>query len=257
MDVHLNLSTVPQLTLCAVGNFGGRGRQTFVLPSLWAVHIYFYQARLRLGETWWTVYPGTLSVTPAGVEAEYEFPDVASHIAFHLRLADGPRTHLLPLIWHLDSRMDAIQRRFEYVLPLFHCDRLAASVHAWSLLLDLVRWYQPSDKKARRHPALERVMAMIGSGCEKTLTLPALAAAADVSEVHLNRLFRAEFGTTVMAYVRRQRLHHAHHLLVESTLPIKAIAAMVGVYDTHAFNKLIRREFGISPRALRATHAGR
>ncbi len=51
-------------------------------------------------------------------------------------------------------------------------------------------------------------------------TIPEIARAAGISHNHLTRLFRAETGTTVVAYIRRRRLQRAHHLLRATTLSI-------------------------------------
>lgn len=82
--------------------------------------------------------------------------------------------------------------------------------------------------------------------------MPELARAADVSHNHLTRLFRAETGMTVVAYIRLRRMARARHLLVASTLSIPGVAASVGISDLQAFNKACRRELGGSPRSIRA-----
>ena len=76
--------------------------------------------------------------------------------------------------------------------------------------------------------------------------------AAGVSHNHLTRLFRAETGLTVVAYIRQRRMARARHLLVSSTLSIPAVAASVGIPDLQAFNKACHRELGGSPRSVRA-----
>lgn len=82
--------------------------------------------------------------------------------------------------------------------------------------------------------------------------MPEVAEAVGVSHNHLIRLFRAETGGTVVAYIRRRRMEQARHLLRESTLSIPAVAASVGIGDLQAFNKACRRELGASPRTIRA-----
>src|SRR6266508_3472147 len=59
----------------------------------------------------------------------------------------------------------------------------------------------------------------------------ALERMAGVSHNHLTRLFHAETGLTVIAYIRQRRMARARHLLVSSTLSIPAVAASVGISD--------------------------
>jgi transcriptional regulator GlxA family with amidase domain len=99
-----------------------------------------------------------------------------------------------------------------------------------------------------------KALAYIASNLASPLTVPDVARAAGVSHNHLTRLFRVETGDTVVAHIRRRRLERARHLLRESTLSIPTVAASVGIADLQAFNKACRREFGASPRAVRAGH---
>jgi transcriptional regulator GlxA family with amidase domain len=98
-------------------------------------------------------------------------------------------------------------------------------------------------------------ISYIEGNLARSLTVPSLAAVAGVSHNHLTRLFRAETGTTVVAYIRQRRMARARHLLVSSTLSIPAIAASVGIPDLQAFNKTCHRELGGAPRAVRAGNA--
>jgi transcriptional regulator GlxA family with amidase domain len=97
--------------------------------------------------------------------------------------------------------------------------------------------------------------AHIEANLARPLTVPDVARVAGVSHNHLTRLFHAETGMTVVAYIRHRRMAMAHHLLTSSTLSIPAVAASVGINDLQAFNKACRRELGASPRAVRATTA--
>jgi AraC-like DNA-binding protein len=65
---------------------------------------------------------------------------------------------------------------------------------------------------------------------------------------------KARFGLTTVQLIRKQRLQRAYHLLIHSTMPIKVVAAESGLSDLQQFNKQMRREYGKSPRALRASH---
>src|SRR5205085_2199281 len=73
-----------------------------------------------------------------------------------------------------------------------------------------------------------------------------------VSHNHLTRLFQRHLGCGVAAFVRNRRVARAQALLQGTELPMRAIVAEVGVSDLQAFNKLIRRGTGLSPRAVRA-----
>lgn len=84
------------------------------------------------------------------------------------------------------------------------------------------------------------------------LTVPEIAAAAGISHNHLTRLFRAKTGRSVVGHIRARRMGRARHLLTRTTVPIATVAAMVGIPDPQAFNKICRRELGAAPSAVRA-----
>jgi len=54
-----------------------------------------------------------------------------------------------------------------------------------------------------------------------------------------------------MEELRQIRLHEARNLVLSSDLPMKMIAAKVGIGDEYQLSKLFRRYFGIGPRDMR------
>jgi transcriptional regulator GlxA family with amidase domain len=103
----------------------------------------------------------------------------------------------------------------------------------------------------RHHPAVERALQIIELRLAEPLCVADLARQVDLSQNHLTRLFRGEVGSTVVGYVRQRRVERARHLLLYSTLPIKAVAAYSGFEDLQHFNKAVRRLLGRSPRNVR------
>lgn len=78
-----------------------------------------------------------------------------------------------------------------------------------------------------------------------------LASALAVSPKTLARRIDAATGVSPVKFVQRRRLLHAAHLIETSSLSIEAIAAKVGYQAGTALRKLIKREFGTTPAALR------
>jgi transcriptional regulator GlxA family with amidase domain len=125
-----------------------------------------------------------------------------------------------------------------------------AAAAVWTVLWSVANLSCP-DHAGGPHEAVAAAMAHIETHLAEPLAVPDIARAAGVSHNHLTRLFRAETGDSVVAYIRRRRLERARHLLRESTLPIPAVAAAVGISDLQAFNKVCRSGLGSGPRALR------
>ena len=78
-----------------------------------------------------------------------------------------------------------------------------------------------------------------------------VAVQVNLSERQLRRLFHNVAGTSILAYLTNLRIERAAHLLLNTDMPIKQIAAAVGYPDTHYFTTLFGREKGTTPAAFR------
>jgi transcriptional regulator GlxA family with amidase domain len=128
-----------------------------------------------------------------------------------------------------------------------------AACRLWDILWDLSRpAQQPTDPRLASAPAaVQRACQMIEQFLWRKITVPWLAEHVDLTADHLCALFRKHLDTTVVGYMRQRRVLRAKHLLVHSSIPLKAIAQQVGIPDPHHFNKTIRRELGASPSRIR------
>ena len=84
------------------------------------------------------------------------------------------------------------------------------------------------------------------------LSVASLSEELGVSQSQLLRLVRAEHGGTIQEFIRDKRAEVARSLIVSTDLPLKVVAAQVGMPDLQYLNKSIRAASGLSPRALRA-----
>jgi AraC-like DNA-binding protein len=88
------------------------------------------------------------------------------------------------------------------------------------------------------------------------LTLADVAGAAHVTPAHLVRAFRAEHGTTPIAYLWERRAALGAELLTHTGLPLKAVAERCGFRTTHHFSRRVRQATGLPPGALRRERWG-
>jgi AraC-like DNA-binding protein len=153
----------------------------------------------------------------------------------------------------LGPELGPVWDRFEQAIVAFSSRPAQAEAWLWDLLWELAdRTLRSRREQPQLHVALTRACRVVHARLTESLTLADLARPAGVSPAHLTRLFRAELGITATDYLRRCRMERALQLLTRSELPIKEIACEVGIPDLHAFNKAVRRGYGVSPRELRA-----
>ncbi len=97
---------------------------------------------------------------------------------------------------------------------------------------------------------IEAVLSYINENLNRELTVDELAERAFLSKYHFMRLFKAQTGETVHAYVRQKRLLYAARLIREGT-PANKAAADSGFADYSTFHRAFRESFGISPGELK------
>jgi len=83
------------------------------------------------------------------------------------------------------------------------------------------------------------------------VTVAGLADALAISPKTLSRRISAATGVSPVRFLQRRRVLQAAHLIETTPMTIDAVAANVGYQDGTALRKLIKREFGMTPGALR------
>lgn len=100
---------------------------------------------------------------------------------------------------------------------------------------------------------LARVRERIEAGFQDPLRFDRLAEDAGVHPVHLARAFRAHYGDTPGAYLRRQRVRFAaREVRRRPDRPLSEIAAAAGFSDHSHFARVFRAEMGVTPSRWRA-----
>jgi AraC-like DNA-binding protein len=169
-------------------------------------------------------------------------------IALHERLA------ALPVALPLSPALEALVREaVATARPALHT---APSVLAQLAGAALWRYVGEAERgppqRARPVDDAQRfIHAHLG---EPKLTLGRIAQAAHVTPAHLVRSFRAELGTTPMAYVWQRRVVLAADLLANTGLSLTAVAERCGFKTTHHFSRRVTQATGLPPAALRRAH---
>lgn len=103
------------------------------------------------------------------------------------------------------------------------------------------------------HPVVQDALEWIMHNLDVSFTVTELAEILHTGQSQLSRLFRHHLNCTVTGYIRQLRVQKSRMLLAQTTLPIKEVAARVGIFDSQYFNKIIRSETGMSPTQFRSS----
>ncbi len=251
----VDLSKPPAITILGPGVHVAGQPGEFCGPGRWRLHSYATPLTIIADGRSYEVGPGWIGLFPPQAAIEARFTGRSVHTCAHFQLADGPTRVPIPVVQDLGSQVAVIEGLFQDVLRWFERTPHRAEARLWDLL------WQLADQKAlapqdATHPVLARTKTYIHAHLGQDLSVERLAEIARCAPNRLLALFRRELGCTTVGYIRTCRVKRAEHLLRWSDIPIKEIAAEVGIPDLHFFNKTIRAALGSPPRAIRQAARG-
>jgi AraC family transcriptional regulator len=100
---------------------------------------------------------------------------------------------------------------------------------------------------------LRRLDEFIDAHLGDDIGIADLAVVAGVSRFHFARMFKATTGMTPYHYVLEQRTERARALLRRSALSIRDVAIVTGFADQSHLTRHVKRRYGVTPRAYRAS----
>lgn len=244
--IQANLGSPPDFLLVGDGDLRYDRQEWIQAADRWTIITYSHSNVVHLNVHSYPVTPRSMIIVSPGTRAGHsKIDDGTWHkfATFTLPSPDRDRV-ALPIISELSDQDDARwQRASDYV---GQSNRKAISF-VWNLL-----WSLSEDNSViRRNSVLYEAEDLIRRGIDRQFKVADLCRTLDVPERTLLRIFQIEHGMSVQQFVREVKLREAIRLLVDSDLPIKAVASRVGITDLQHFNKLIRSKVGVAPTTLR------
>jgi len=112
--------------------------------------------------------------------------------------------------------------------------------------------YQKGEINEHLHPYVKFIVKEIHQKySDKNLSLQEISKHCHVSAAYLGTLFKEQTGEFFNDYLLRVRLIQAEQLLLEGKLKIGTIAEEVGFSNQSYFNKIFRKNYGVSPAEYR------
>lgn len=124
-----------------------------------------------------------------------------------------------------------------------------------SALLTLIMkesWHPENMLPAHgKKQAIHQIRTYLDEHYAEKISLDLLAEQFYLNKFYLSRIFKEQFGTTVMSYLDQVRITHAKHLLRFSDHTMEEIGREVGIEESSYFNRVFRKIEGITPGAYR------
>jgi two-component system, response regulator YesN len=91
---------------------------------------------------------------------------------------------------------------------------------------------------------------------DSSLSLSMVADQLKISPSYLSHIFKDELNVNFISYLTEKRVIKAKEKLSETQLPIYIISEKVGFNDPKYFNRVFKRQTGITPKQFREIHGG-
>lgn len=146
-------------------------------------------------------------------------------------------------------QLAAIERSLEDTLPGAQALRDTLMIQLL-IMINRLSLASPEATAKKLDGKIEQTLSYINENLAGELSVDALAARVYLSRYHFMRLFKAQTGSTVHAYIRQKRLMYAARLIREGVNANKA-ASDCGFADYSTFHRAFKESFGVSPGQLK------
>ena len=167
------------------------------------------------------------------------FKQEAWKVSFYPKVTPQMRL-LVHQMWHTPYRGPAKQLYLQ-----------AKVFELLALHLDLLTGESPTPASSLRPDTLERIhyaQEILITQLENPPSLLELAQRVGVSDRTLRRGFKELYGTTVIGYLKQQRMERARQLLYEGEWTVTEVARTVGYGHLGHFAAAFKHQFGITPK---------
>ena len=132
------------------------------------------------------------------------------------------------------------------------CDKVESRGILFILMSRFLKYATP--KTDVRDDRIQMSLTYIRKNIGSRLNIEQLADKACMSKDHYIRVFKHETGETPNAYITKRKMEKAELTLLTTDLPVKSIADLLGYDDYSYFNRIFRKNSGMTPLQYRASH---
>lgn len=234
------------------------------------------EGSFRNGPSIWSIVPGSLHLTPPGMEHQILATNLRKPITYYAvlfnvsglstpalatRAEDIELSELLerltimmsgPLNIGVSHRFffaDLLERHFSGI-----GDLMEASRHSFLALMYSLLAGSPSSYGAPENAHVEKAIAIMQGAIEKELDLETLCAKLVLSREHFVRIFSSRMRMPPMRYYARLKIEAARAMLSSTDLHVQDISDKLGYANQFGFARAFKRVIGIPPSEYRARY---
>ncbi|WP_419874643.1 AraC family transcriptional regulator [Candidatus Pristimantibacillus sp. PTI5] len=211
-----------------------------------------------IDEEKYDLQPGTLYLFPAGTmqsfgtEGDENFSRYWCHFRMELGDVQVINSLQLPPFVIVQDRQ-AVKELFDKMDAYQHSNTITRELRLKAVLLELLAIYMDeSDVQREEQPDPDsevkwnEVLAYIEANLHENIQVEELAKFAFLHPNYFITSFKSIMGCSPIQYVTNRRIALAKDLLMETELPVAAVAKQVGMQN-HYLSRLFKRYMGITP----------
>lgn len=216
------------------------------------------EAWLRIQDERYIIQPGTLYFLPAGTVQSYgteggePFGRYWCHFRLERRDIEFINTLQLPPFVNVQARQ-MMNELFAKMDMLQHSATITRELRLKAVLLELLAFYLDESHvqgQTRHDPEYgikwDEVLGYIEANLHVNIQIDELAKFAFLHPNYFITSFKSIIGCSPIQYVTNRRIELAKQLLMETELPVAAIAKQVGMQN-HYLSRLFKRYTGVTP----------
>ncbi|MFY9235040.1 MAG: helix-turn-helix transcriptional regulator [Fimbriimonadaceae bacterium] len=219
-------------------------------PERWQLFFFCLKGTLRTGPRIYELRHGSVVIVPPRTRSELEVDTSMPHPHYHMNFTPvDSAKDVFAFDQHTDLSSDFQhwQKLFHHALDMLEYSGTPANALIWQLLWTIA--VHPT--RTPRNPYLIRAEELMRAEMANGYKIRDIAEALYLSPNRLTNVFREETGKTPIQFYRELRAEEAYRLLTSTTLPIKRVAAKIGMPNLHQFNRFCREMLGAAPRPIR------
>lgn len=108
-----------------------------------------------------------------------------------------------------------------------------------------------ADQRNKMHPVVKRALTVIASSFSSDLSIKVVSDNMNINPSYFGQLFKSETGQSFTDYLTMVRLRAARTMLATTSKKISEIIMNVGISQQSYFNRLFRKEYGLTPMEYR------
>ena len=201
--------------------------------------------------TWFQIHPAGASYHACACE-DGNHPGTAYHVIRDNRL--------LPVVESIieemqTSKAGSLPVAYHYLSILLHYITRGLANNNYHLLEENRESPASAHPPSSSIPTLQRALAFIDMNLNNpTLTVSSIASHVQVSQTHLNRIFRQEMKISVKQHIIKKRHQLACQMLIETSYNVRQVSNYCGYGHFCSFIKSFTQHEGISPLQYRYRH---